>query len=251
VPLTEHEHMEYFHLTYPSVDFFVGRLQNRLRQSTSALLRRRLSDWNPDIHGEPALAVVAKIEILNRILVRLNADVAKLVEYLNSVPDAVEQCIGEGRALNVPDHELLWHMSVDVEAFLFEARSAYEVLGRFLKEFFRLIFQREMTERDVIAAVTDLGGDVTWVPLLKEIRNLFAHNTASWLAVERTQVDPPQFDLVLLKRNVESLTDADFVHFRDCRALQRGLAASVNKITLWIVNEIAAVEHEEAVEDGD
>jgi hypothetical protein len=56
------------------------------------------------------------------------------------------------------------------------------------------------------------------------------------------EVDSPQFDLVLLKRNVESLTDADFVHFRDCRAIQRGLAESVNKVVLWVVNEIAAVE---------
>src|SRR5207253_695369 len=48
------------------------------------------------------------------------ADVAKLAEYLNSVPDAVEECIRERRALRVPDRDLLWYMSVDMEAFLFE-----------------------------------------------------------------------------------------------------------------------------------
>jgi hypothetical protein len=242
--------MDYFHVDYRSVDFFVGRLQNRLRQSTSASLRGRFARWNPDVQGELAMAVVAKIEMLNRVLARLNADVARLVEYLSSVPDAVEQCICERRALRVPDCDLLWHLSVDVEAFLFEARSAYEVLGRFLKEFFRLIFQREITELEAVAAVKDLGGDVTWVPLLKASRNLFVHNAASWLAVERTHADPPQFDLLLLKRNVENLTDADFVHFRDCRAVQRGLAACVNKIALWIANEIAAIEHDEAAEQG-
>ena len=60
--------MEYFHLNYRSADFFVGRLQTRLRESTSSALRNRFARWNPDIHGEPALAVVAKIEMLNRIL---------------------------------------------------------------------------------------------------------------------------------------------------------------------------------------
>jgi hypothetical protein len=238
--------MDYFHLDYRSVDFFVGRLQTRLRQSASAVLRARFARWDPDIHGEPALAVVAKIEMLNRVLARLNADVAQLVEYLNSVPEAVEQCICERRALSVPNRNLLWHLSVDVDSFLFEARSAYEVLGRFLKEFFRLIFERNVTELEVIEAVKTLGGDVAWVAILKESRNLFLHNAASWLAVERTQDDPPQFDLLLLKRNVEDLADDDFVHFHECRAVQRGLAECVNKISLWIVNEIAAVEQEDA-----
>jgi len=247
LPLGEHKHMEYFHLDYRPVDFFIGRLQTRLLQSTSAVLRGRFARWDPDVHGEPALAVVAKIEMLIRVLARLNADVAKLVQHLTSVPGAVGQCICERRAIRVPDQDLLWHLSVDVEAFLFEARSAYEILGKFLKEFFQLIFQRRVTEQEAIAAVRDLGGDVAWIPLLKGSRDLFVHSAASWLAVERTQADPPQFDLLLLKRNVENLTDADFVHFRDCRAVQRGLAACVSKTALWIVNEIAAVEHEEAV----
>ena len=242
--------MEYFHLDYRSVDFFIGRLQTRLRQSTSSVLRGRFAQWNPDVHGEPALAFVAKIEMLNRVLTRLNADMAKLVEHLTSVPEAVEQCICERRALSVPDQDLLWHLSVDVDAFLFEARSASEILGKFLKEFFWLIFRRRVTKQEVIEAVEALGGDVAWIPLLDRSRDLFAHNAASWLAVERTQADPPQFDLLLLKRNVETLTDADFVHFRDCRVVQRGFAACVNKTALWLVNEIEAFEHEDAVEQG-
>ncbi len=242
--------MDYFHLSYPSADFFIGALQDRLRRSTSFLLRDRFARWDPDVHGEPALAVVGKVEMLNHIVKRLNADVARLVEYLNSIPEAVEQCIRERCALSVPDSDLLWNLSVDVESFLFEARSAYELLGRFLSEFFRLIFEREVTEREAIAAVQDLGGDVTWIPLLRESRNLFVHNATSWLAVERAQASPPQFDLLLLRRNLEILTDADFIHFRDCREVQRGLATCVKKVALWIANEIAAVEHEEVAEQG-
>src|SRR5574342_372363 len=122
--------MDYFHLDYRSVDFLVGQLQTRLHQSTSPLLRARFSQWDRDVHGEPAMAVVAKIEMLNRVLARLNADLAQLVGYLSSVPDAVEACIREQRALSVLDRDLLWHLSVDIEAFLFEARSAYEILGQ-------------------------------------------------------------------------------------------------------------------------
>jgi hypothetical protein len=60
--------MEYFHLDYPAVDFFFGRLQQRLRNSSSVVLRERLSAWKADVHGELALAFVAKIEMLNHVL---------------------------------------------------------------------------------------------------------------------------------------------------------------------------------------
>lgn len=184
--------------------------------------------------------------MLNRIIERLNTDVAQLSEHLRGVPDAVEQCIAERLALTIPDRDLLWRISVDVDAFLFEARSAYELLGKFLVPFFKLIFERKITESEIIQAVGDLGGDIGWVTVLRENRKLLFHHAAPWMAVERIQAHLPEFDLLLLKRNIEDLEPGDYVHFRDCRAIQRGLATSINKISIWIVNEIAAVEHEEA-----
>jgi len=130
------------------------------------------------------------------------------------------------------------------------ARSAHELLGQFLFQFVALIFERKTTESEVLQAVRELGGDVAWVPILLDARQLFFHNAASWMAVGRIQADPPQFDLLLLKHNVEVLQPNDYLHFRDCRAIQRGLASSVKKIAIWIVNEIGAVEHEEADEEG-
>ncbi len=240
--------VQYFHLDYRSVDYFIGRIQSRLRNSSSAVLRQRFSKWDPDVHGEPALAVVAKIEMLNRVIDRLNADMAELTAHLKGVPNAVEQCIAERRALSMPDRGLLWRISIDIDSFLFEARSAHELLGKFLSQFFALIFERKITETEVLQAVRELGGDVAWVPILRDARQLFFHNAASWMAVERIQTDPPQFDLLLLKRNVEVLQPDDYLHFRDCRAIQQGLASSVKKIAIWIANEIGAAEHEEAAE---
>ena len=240
--------MEYFHLDYRSIDYLIGRIQTRLRQSASHVLRQRFAKWDPAVHGELALAFVAKVEMLNRVIDRLNRDVTQLAEHLKGVPDAVEHCITEQRALSVPDRDLLWRASVDADAFLFEARSAYELFGKFLNQFIMLVFEREVKEADAIQAIETLGGDVVWVTLLRDHRTLFFHNSAPWLAVERTQADPPQFDLLILKRNVEVLELDDYLHFRDCRAIQRGLAESINKIAIWIANEIAYVEHEEGSE---
>jgi hypothetical protein len=234
--------IEYFHLDYRPVDFFIGRLQTRLRGSSSSLLRERFSRWDPEVHGEPALAVVAKIEMLNRVVARLNHSLAKLVEHLKTVSDAVEICVLEHRALSLPDRDLLWDLSVDVDSFLFEGRSIYELLGKFVAAFFGLIFERRVTEPEIIEAIQQFGTDMTWVPVLREGRKLFFHSVAPWLAVERIAGNPPQFDLLLLKRNVEVPSDGEYLHFRDCRAIQMGLREAVNGISLWIANEIAAVE---------
>jgi hypothetical protein len=242
--------MEYFHLNHRPVDFFVGRLQTRLRQSSSAKLRGRFAQWESDVHGEAALAVVAKIEMLNRAMAWLDADVAKLVEYLDSAPAVVEQCIRERRAPTIAKLDL-WRLCLGIETFLFEARSTYQIPGKFLDGFFRLVFRRRITETEVVSAVSARGGDVTWIPLLKENRDWFAHSAASWLAVERTQANPPQFDLLLLKRNVENLTEDDFVRFGDCQAVGRGLATSVNRIVRWIEDEIVKIEREDPAEKGE
>src|SRR5581483_6878439 len=176
--------MEYFHLDYRSVDYFIGRLQTRLRSSSSATLRERFGRWDPETHGEPAMAIVAKIEMLNRVVGRLNSDLGQLCAHLETVPDKVEQCIVEGRALSIPNSDLLWQISIDIDSFLFEARSAYELLGKFLHAFFALIFERRITEEQVVGAVKDLGGEVAWIPILRENRKLFFHNTSPWIAVE-------------------------------------------------------------------
>jgi len=70
----------------------------------------------------------------------------------------------------------------------------------------------------------------------------FFHNAAPWLAVER--MPSGEFDLLLLKRNAKTLNEEDYVHFRDCRAILKGLHESLNGTFRWIAYEIGAVEQE-------
>jgi predicted XRE-type DNA-binding protein len=166
--------MEYFHISYPSVDFLVGRLQTLI------------TGWRADVHGEAAEALVTKIEILNRVLSWLNGEVLELIDYLKTVPYVAEKCISNRLAIYIPrhHHDLLWQLSADVEAFLIEARPVYELRGKFLRHFFLLIFQREVTQKDIISAVRELGVDVSWFSVLKDNRDLFVHSAASLPAVE-------------------------------------------------------------------
>jgi len=85
--------MEYSHLDFPTSDRVVRLIQTRLHGSSSVRLRGRLKHWDPDIHGELALAVVAKVEMLNRIVTRLNNDLIFLTEQLKTVPKAVENAL--------------------------------------------------------------------------------------------------------------------------------------------------------------
>ena len=124
-------------------------IQNRLRQSSSAKLRDRLDLWDRGTHGELALAVVAKVEMLNGIVTRLNNDLSILREHLKNAPEDVEQCIAEVRAFHVPDPDFVWNLLVDTDSFLFATRSAYELLGKFVKALFQLVFERQLREEDI------------------------------------------------------------------------------------------------------
>lgn len=236
--------MEYFHLDFPTSDRLIRSIQTRLRQSSSAKLRERIDLWEPETHGEIALAVVTKVEMLNRIVTRLNNDLTALTEHLKKMPQEVEQCIAEVRALHIPDPDFVWNLLVDTDSFLFEARSAYELLGKFVKVLFELVFERKVREEDIFRELRALRVDVEWARLLQESRIHFFHSAAPWLAVERMPTG--EFDLLILKRNAETLTEDDYLHFGECRLILKGLYAALNGIFRWIANEIGAVGQQES-----
>ena len=79
---------------------------------------------------------------------------------------------GEGRA-SLPD---------SVRSY-FEARSTYEILGKFLITFCRIIFAQALNEENLKGILREDGLDVAWATLLHDKRILFFHQTAPWLAL--------------------------------------------------------------------
>ncbi len=48
-----------------------------------------------------------------------------------------------------PDEALPFQLVADIDAFIFETRSAYEILGKYITSLFQLLFGRRLTEQDL------------------------------------------------------------------------------------------------------
>lgn len=60
---------------------------------------------------------------------------------------------------------------LDMDSFIFETRSLYEIMGKFLVELFRTLFGRAVTEADLQAILSASEIDTRWIAELREIES--------------------------------------------------------------------------------
>jgi hypothetical protein len=62
---------------------------------------------------------------------------------------------------------------LDVDSFILQSRSAYEIVGKFLKAFFVQVFGRQIDQGEIRKAVEERGVDWTWTEILSKARKEF------------------------------------------------------------------------------
>jgi hypothetical protein len=141
----------------------------------------------------------------------------------------------ENSAYLVRRDDLLWETLVDLDGFLFEARSAYEILGKLLIICFAFLLQKKIQEKDVWDAVREQGVRIDWIEVLRIHRILFFHKTATWLAIRILSREPLRLDWIVMKRNVKTLNDSeDYIDFDLCREIYSGLNATLEAVEYCI-----------------
>ncbi len=84
--------------------------------------------------------------MLGRCLRRLNARVTELRLELSSDFPQLDACLSKGYAFPFQNKELSYELLLVMDSFIFETRSLYEIMGRFLVALFRVLFDRTLTE---------------------------------------------------------------------------------------------------------
>ena len=142
--------MEVLHLSYiPLNPGWVLTLMTRINQSTSRTLRDRKAKWDKLLPGDEvslgdlALSVTSKRNMLPFVERRLDNRLKALHEYLKDEA-RIEDCLLHGAGYKVRDDNVVWELLLDLDAFFFEAQSAFETLDRFLVRFCRLILGRSI-----------------------------------------------------------------------------------------------------------
>ena len=137
---------------------------------------------------------------------------------------------------------MAYKILLDMDSFIFESRSLYEIIGTFLRDLLEIVFQRRVTEKELQSVLATKGIDTRWIGVLRETRKLFFHETAPWLAI---QVDfgPKRFSPILLKNSAVVISKPeDFLSFESLRDIYEGFVNSLTGLHEFVIEEIHRFE---------
>lgn len=232
---------QYLHVSYIPEVGWVLSIMSRLLNSSNPQLRKAFDDWSDTPLKELGFAITTRMHMLGLGIQRLNTRVRELREEINSDTAELDRCLEKGTAFIPKDKDLPYELLLDMDMFVFETRSLYEIMGKFLKALFEALFARKITEADLIAVLSIKGIDTRWITELRDNRILFFHHTAPWIAVEVDR-NANRLDPALLKRSVTSIGSNDVVSFASLREVYEGFVNSVTALHRFVLEQITGAE---------
>jgi hypothetical protein len=234
----------FFHIDYRPQITWLYPIYNRLNRTNSTALKANHGKWESTELPELSLAVATKLVLLRTVVGRFNSDYQRLIEKIGENEEQIERNIKTGTVWTVPDETLPFQLVADIDAFIFETRSAYEILGKYVTALFQLLFGRNLSEQDLKEVLQHSGLDHAWTFLLQEERKLFFHNTAPWIAVALSE-SGTQYELIILRRNARTLDEPeDYATLSQYNDIYNGFIAALEQLQIHILTEIEKFERE-------
>ena len=233
---------QYLHLNYVPETGWVLSIMSGLLHSPNPRLRAAFDNWSDTPLKELGFAITARMHMLGLCIRRMNARVRELRQELMADASQLDVCVSRGYAFTLKDQELPYQLLLDMDSFIFETRSLYEILGKFLVSLFQLLFDKKMTEEELQSLLLAQNIDTRWIGELREARKLFFHETAPWLAV-RVGQGKDSYDPVLMKRHTIGFEDPnDLVEFAALREIYDGFVSSVSELHRYVKERIRLAE---------
>lgn len=234
----------YLHIAYdPPVGNWLPRVMARLRESTSIALQLRMKNWSKTPLREMGLALSTKLAMLSLAVDRLDERIQRLYHHLAVEKLKVQTCIRDKAAYLVPESLLPYEILLDIDGFLFESRSVYEIVGKFIKEFHTKILCQRLTEDEIKNMMALKAIDTRWIEELRTDRILFFHKTAPWIALEMKSENPAKFEILIMKRDLKDFSNSqDYIGLEQLRDIFSGFKASMGAIYAWLIEKITDYE---------
>jgi hypothetical protein len=214
-----------------------------LNATTSKALLAARTKGDSTALSDCAIAVATKLAILGTVVGRFNSDYGRLLRLAEDDAERIQINRKTGTVWSLVNERLAYELLADIDAFIFEARSTYEILGKFLVTLYKVIFNQALNEEDLRAILRDGGLDVEWTTLLRDERILFFHETAPWLALKFDDAKSGSPELLIVRGNVKTLDDPEsFVRLADYNGVYSGLANGLGKLQQHILAEIDRYE---------
>lgn len=232
---------EYLHIAYiPQVGWILS-IMSRLLNSPDSQLRNAFQQWSGTPLKDLGFAITTRMHMLGLGIRRLNKRVQDFRNDLSADPTTLDLCLKRASAFQTHDRDLPYELLLDMDSFIFETRSLYEIMGKFLKALFQILFSRKIEEADLVSVLSNRQIDTRWILELREHRKLFFHDTAPWIAA-RIERQPMKLDPVLLRTPMTNFDPNDLIEFEALRDIYNGFVSSTTELHHFIMQEITRYE---------
>ncbi|MBN8530447.1 MAG: hypothetical protein J0L97_01095 [Alphaproteobacteria bacterium] len=254
-------------ITFPTFEsiwnfdpYFLKRLQTRLKESASKKLNEKVELWAETGLGELSLSIATKSQIIPLVVRRLEDDWKDLEAHFLKKESKVAS-LEDKTAYRDPDLSLeaIIKIITDFDSVIFESKSLIDYIIRFLCVFYKEILDTPLNKKEAFELVgslfdspqgepfsddtffTDETGweNPLWTQILKELRDEFIHEKATWLELFYDSTASKKFQPCFLRsqdRNEEVVT------IDDINAVMNGLSQLSQRIETHLKEKIAEFE---------
>lgn len=224
---------------------WINPILGRLQRSSNEKIQERLKKYGETKLSELGLSLSTKLQMILEIVGRVENIGIELSDVLDKRQEDVVKCLDEGCVFSFQDRNFPYALLIELDAFIFETCSCYEILWGFLKKFFNYFLGKKLEKKDLRRMLEDEGIDTRWIDVMTETRNVFIHRSAPWFAVDVKSVSPLRSELIILKKTgASSLKKSDYIEFQDYRDIFFGFKKSLELIQRLVIKEIDNFENE-------
>lgn len=215
---------------------------NRLHATRDNALRERFGEWGESRISRRGLSLATKLEMLQLAARRVDERVVQLIQAVGN-EEHMERCVATKKAAVVHDRSLPFQLLLDVDSFIFESRSAYEIVGKFIREFFGHMLAQQVSQQDVIDMLQSKGIETRWIDELETSRNRLIHEDAPWIALRRYQ-NQRNWQLLVLPHAKKDVESPDTLDVDALRGIFSGFVSALAGIEAWLLERIDDLENQ-------
>src|SRR6266508_2417428 len=153
--------------------------------------------WPMSRLSDLAFAIETRLALLTEMVRTVDRKLNILAERLAKEADLSPYVEGP-YAFDFNEDEAIRAVLINATGFISEARSCFENLADFQRDFLRHYFAEVIPEKDRYEEVAKLTTDQAWADELRKHRHDIRHDRAPWLALEVTPGPPTRYDPVLV-----------------------------------------------------
>jgi hypothetical protein len=186
--------------------------------------------WPTSRLSDLAFAIETRLALLTEMVRGVDRNLKVLAERLAKEPDLSSYVAG-AYAFDFNEDEAIRGVLINTTGFISEARSCFENVADFHRDFLRDYFGEVIAEKDRYEEVAKLVTERAWADELRKHRHDIRHDRAPWLALEVIPGPEARYDPVLLLNwRPGHLGPDDCITFSALRAIREGLGRALSQV---------------------